>query len=105
MLSGGARCSVAADELRTFRVQFPQLSLQPVPRAVLRVVVVAAGQIAQAVAVRPPSTSSPLVELLELPSLDAVGREGRHAAPPRGGGCKRLLAASGAGAISCRVKD
>src|SRR5262245_25408711 len=68
----------AADDLRALVVELLELALQPLPRAVLGLVVVPALEVPQAVAVGPPGACPPLIELLELPSLDAVGRDGRH---------------------------
>src|SRR3954467_2494076 len=80
VLGGSLRFAAAWDDLRALLVELLELALQPIPGPPLRVLVVASLQLAQAVAIGTPRARPPLVELLELSSLDAVRREGRHRA-------------------------
>src|SRR5215208_3031026 len=80
MLGGPLRFTTARDDLRALLVELLELALQPIPGTPFGVLVVAALQLTQAVAIGTPRARPPLVELFELSSLDAVRREGRHRA-------------------------
>jgi hypothetical protein len=79
MLGRTRRFHGVADDLGALLVNLLELALEAVPRASLRLVVLASGEVAEAVAISGPRACPPLVELPELPSLDAVRREGGHA--------------------------